>query len=105
MADCKRIQGWLKVGNLSDPEGLKCASELINAGKLLKSIDIYCGIANIEQRENRNGYFIILQLTWVYSVIPLFPGSSRVNTLTAKIVYISVMPLFPGSSRVNSLTA
>ena len=36
MADCKRLQGWLKVGNLSDHEGLKCAAELINAGESLR---------------------------------------------------------------------
>ncbi|KAL5267420.1 hypothetical protein ACHWQZ_G004455 [Mnemiopsis leidyi] len=35
MADCNRVRDWLKHGKLTDSEGLKCASELISAGKEL----------------------------------------------------------------------
>ena len=33
LADCNRVRDWLKFGKLSDAEGLKCAGELISAGK------------------------------------------------------------------------
>ncbi|XP_063685744.1 vinculin-like isoform X7 [Bolinopsis microptera] len=35
MADCNRVRDWLKHGKLTDAEGLKCATELISAGKEL----------------------------------------------------------------------
>lgn len=35
MADCNRVRDWLIFNKLSDPEGLKCATELISAGKEL----------------------------------------------------------------------
>ena len=35
MADCNRVRDWLKHGKLTDAEGLKCATELISAGRSL----------------------------------------------------------------------